>query len=130
MTNDSTTKAKEIQHGKSLDLQVSPSNITFNAEQENSPNMKLLDNHPGEALHVEAAALDNATSIDDEALPNIIENDIPNEVSLNSSKKLPPPSSQIMKPPLARPLMRKSPIIRMLRCIPPASPETKLLNVT
>jgi hypothetical protein len=81
MTNDSTTKAKETQHGKSLDLQVSPSNTTSNAEQENTPNIKLLDNYPGETLYVEAAALDNATGIDDEAPPNIIENNIPNEVS-------------------------------------------------
>ena len=43
--------------------------------------MKLLENHPDEALHVDSAELDKATGIDDEALLNTIENDIHHEVS-------------------------------------------------
>lgn len=81
MANDSTTRATGTQHGESLDLQDSPLNTTSNAEQETSPKLKLLENHPGEALYLEAAALDKATAIDDEALLNMIENDIHHDVS-------------------------------------------------
>ena len=89
MANDSTTKAKGTHQGESPDLQVSPSNTTSNAEQKSSFNMKLLENHPDEALHVESAGLDQATGIDDEALLDMIENDIHHEVSSKSIEEAP-----------------------------------------
>jgi hypothetical protein len=89
MANDSTTIAKGTHHGESRELQVSPTNTISNAEHNFSSNMKLLEIHPDDDLHSEAAGLDKATGIDDEALPDTIENDIRHEVSPESNKEAP-----------------------------------------
>jgi hypothetical protein len=89
MANDSTTKAKGTHQSESPDLQVSPSNTISNAEQKSFFNMKLFENHPDEALHVDSAGLDKATGIDDEALLNTIENDIYHGVSSKSIEEAP-----------------------------------------
>jgi hypothetical protein len=81
MANDSTTKANGTQQSEPLDLKANSSKITSNAEQETASNMKLQENNAGEAFQLKAAALDKATSADDDALPNMIENDIHHEMS-------------------------------------------------